>query len=169
MAASGAMPGEWDSAHHPGGHRRWITAADFLPARDSDGALWKHSLDNHPPCREVRDEGGAPRCSRRPHTPWRTVMLSGAEAPLSASCCHGETPGWMVHIRNRGPSTPQEARVRASCCAQADSVSELEEIFPRQRLVRLTLLFTHPVAKYATRVGHPGAPDAPTLHGELSC
>src|SRR6185437_5923025 len=79
MAAQGAMPGEWDSAHHPGGHGRWITADDFLPARDSDGA----------------SEQGA--------------------------------------------------------------------------IIEPTVIITHPVAKYATRVGHPGALDAPTLHGEPSC
>src|SRR6185437_1082050 len=47
---------------------------------------------------------------------------------------------------NRGPST---RRMTAS--------QDQKRFFPDSGLRRLTLLFTHPVAKYATRVGHPGA------------
>src|SRR6476646_4276644 len=58
-----------------------------------------------------------------------------------------EKPGaeWF-RIRNRGPST---RRMTAS--------QDQKRFFPDSGLRRLTLLFTHPVAKYATRVGHPGA------------
>ena len=44
MVAAGTMLRDWDSAHHPGGNRRWVTAADILSARDPQRAPQSRAL-----------------------------------------------------------------------------------------------------------------------------